>query len=278
MQVIHPQVSYQDVPPENVFVALDEMGTQVGLGYIVYQYLPHRSPDIPINMYFEINSQPTGWYLILGALIARARQLCDNYPGALARIYTRLEANDKAGIALYEYNGFECGMMESRTRLFKPDGDGRIPMACTVVPTPLNTLQEQTEFLNRLLQNDITHIDLPYLQQLMTMPHFHVLSMVHGNVRVGEVMVAGVGASCEVVAIYTSPMYRRQGMAKMLLHRCMAVMVAEGVQDFSCVFVSMFEPQKRLALDFHAIDLQALSIFPVLPLNYRMGEEDDADE
>lgn len=266
MQLMHPQGSYQDVPAENVFVALDEMGTQVGLGYIVYQYLPHRSPEMPINMYFEINSQPSGWYMIFGALVARARQMRESNPGQAARIYTRIDPKDDHSRTIYENNEMNCNQMECRVRLFKPEGNGRIPMACTVEPTPLNTIQEQTEFLNRLRQNDITHIDLPYLQMLMTMPHFHVLSMIHGNVRVGEVMVAGAGAECELLAIYTVPMYRRQGMAVMLLHRCMAVMEAEGVQDFSAVFVSLSEPQKHLAMDFHAVDLQIESVFPELVL------------
>ncbi len=266
MQMTHPQGSYQNIPPENVFLALDDMGTQVGMGLIVNQYLPHRCPDTPINLYFEINSQPTGWYMLLGALIARARQLRESNPGQRARIYTRLTPGDEAGKALYERMELNCKQLECRVRIFKPDGDGRIPMACTVEPTPLNTPQEQADFLTRLRQNDITHIDPAYLRMLMTLPHFHVLSMLHGNVRVGEVMVAGTGSECELLAIYTIPMYRRQGMAKMLLHRCMAVMTAEGVQTFTAVFVSLSEPQKHLAMDFHAVDLQIQSVFPEMIL------------
>ena len=75
MKIENPIGMYNGLPPENVFIAKDEMGTQVGEGHVIYQYLPHRSPECPVNIYFEINSLASGWYLILGALVARARQL-----------------------------------------------------------------------------------------------------------------------------------------------------------------------------------------------------------
>ena len=36
MRVIHPQGIYNGHPPENVFIAIDDMGTQFGMGTIVY--------------------------------------------------------------------------------------------------------------------------------------------------------------------------------------------------------------------------------------------------
>ena len=45
MQVIHPQGMYNNLPPEDVFIALDDMGTEMGVGYIIYQYQPHIYPD-----------------------------------------------------------------------------------------------------------------------------------------------------------------------------------------------------------------------------------------
>lgn len=266
MQITHPKEGFQGISAENLFLALDEMGTQVGWGSIVYQYLPNRCPDVPINMYFTIDSQPNGWYMLYGALLARARQLRESNPGVPARFYTKVAPEEQALLNLYQHNEMNCQQVESHVRLFKPDGDGRIPMACTVAPTSLNTQEEMSQLLERLYQNEIFHIDLPYLQWLSNTPHFHVLAMIHGNVRVGEVVVSGTGNHCELNAIYTVPMYRRQGMAKMLLHRCMAVMSTEGVEDFTATFISLSEPQKHLAMDFHAVDLQLLNRFPEILL------------
>lgn len=256
MQITHPQGSYQELPAENVFLALDEMGTQLGVGYVVYQYLPHFSPDVPVNIYFEINSQPGAWYLLFGALTARARQLREMNPGVAARFYTCIPADDQESVARYERNDMNCRQFSSHVRIFRPEGMGNIPMACSVAHTPLNTREEQMALLERLGQNDLHSFDLPYLQRMMGTPHFCALTLLHGNVRVGEAIFYGEGSRAELAAIYVTPAYRRQGMAKILLHRGMALLADEGVQDFTAAFSSQSTPQVHLARDFHAEDLQ----------------------
>lgn len=266
MELTHPQGSYQDVPAENVFIAQDEMGTQMGVGFVVWQYLPHFCPEVPINMYFEINSQPSGWYMLFGALVARARQLRESNPGVNARMYTRLSPEDGASLALYEHNALNCRQFASQVRIWKPEGPGRVPMACTVVSTPVNTPEEQQQLIARLQQNDITTIDVPYLQRMMTTPHFCLLTMLHGNVRVGEALFWGEGSSCELAAVYTSPMYRRQGMAKMLIHRGMAMLMEEGVEEFTACFSSLSAAQIHLAQAFRAADIRLQCLYPELLL------------
>lgn len=266
MQITHPQSNSYGLGNEDVFIALDEMGVQVGEGHIVYQYLPHRSPDRPINLYFEINSQPVGWYLLFGALVARARQLRETSPSESARMYTRVKPGDATLLATYESMGFYCGQYESLVRLKKPEGDGHMPMGCQLAPVPLNTMEEQLGLIGRLQQYDINHIDLTYLQYLCTLPHFHTLALWHGATLVGEVVVAGSGDSCEVMAVYIIPAYRRQGMARMLLHSCMGVMATEGVKQFAAVFASLYTPQLSLARDFEGTIIETQSYYPELLL------------
>lgn len=92
MQITHPQQAYNNLPPEDVFIASDDMGTRVGIGYLIYQNLPSRSPECPVNIYFDINSLPQGWYLLLGAIVARARILRDRVSQDVpARLYTRVD-------------------------------------------------------------------------------------------------------------------------------------------------------------------------------------------
>ena len=266
MQITHPQAPYNHIPPEDVFIASDDLGTQVGVGYLIYQYLPHRSPECPVNIYFDINSLPQGWYLLLGAIVARARILRERDGAAPARLYTRVDPQNTQMIEQYRNSGLSVDQCESLAQLFLPQGEGRVPMSCTIEPVPLNTRQEQENFLRRLRDNDITHIDINYLQYLQRLPHFHAMAMVQNGMLVGEVMIAGTGSTCELVAIYTAPLYRRQGMAKVLLQRCMAVMSSEGVNRFGGVFISMSEPQKHLARDFQAKDTKVQGVFPQLIL------------
>lgn len=266
MRITNPQGAYNGIAPENVFIALDDMGTQVGIGYLIYQYLPHRSPECPVNIYFDINSLPSGWYLILGALVARARVLREQVPSQPARLYTRLTPDQGALLAQYRESGFDCTQKEVLFQLFKPADEGRIPMSCAIRQTPLNTPQEQQQLVDRLMRNDITHVTLPYLQQQMRMQHFMALGLIQDRSLVGEVILAGSGVSCEVIAVYTDPVFRKHGMGKLLLQRSMAVMAAEGVNIFGGMFVTLSEPQRHLIADFNGNEHQLLGLFPQLML------------
>jgi len=137
-------------------------------------------------------------------------------------------------------------------------------MSCTVAPTPLNTPEEQAALLYRLHQNDITYIDQNYLNQLQRMPHFMVLGLYRNTELVGEVIMAGEGAHCELVAIYITPLCRRQGMGRALLHRCMAIMAAEGVNRVTARIMSRSLPQKRLMNGFNPLVLGQTMLYPGL--------------
>lgn len=264
MQVIHPMGMYRNLPPEDVFIAVDEMGSEMGTGYMVYQYQPHLYPDCPINLYFGLECQTAARYMLFGALVARARQLRDYDPNVRARVYTNIAPGDVRMKDFYEHSGFDCSDAEEVLQLPIPIGDGRIPMSCTVVPTALNTPEEQNALLYRLQQNDITFIDLNYLNQLQRMPHFMVLGLYRNTEMVGEVIMAGEGDHCELVAIYITPPCRCQGMGRALLHRCMAIMAAEGVTRVTTRIMSRSLPQKRLMNAFNAQSLGQTMLYPGL--------------
>ena len=140
-------------------------------------------------------------------------------------------------------------------------------MSCTVAPTPLHTWDEQNGLLYRLKVNEITFVDLDYLQSLMRMPHFMTLGLYRNAMLIGEVIMAGQGSSCELVAIYIEPGSRNQGMGKALLHRMMAIMAAEGVTRITTRIMSRSLPQQRLAADFNGTVLGVNMLFPGMYLN-----------
>ncbi|MBQ8313287.1 MAG: GNAT family N-acetyltransferase [Clostridia bacterium] len=264
MQVSHPVGMFNHLPPEDVFLATDEMGNDMGMGYMVYQYQPHLYPDCPINLYFSLDCQPAARYMLFGALVARARQLRDCDPTVRARVYTNIAPQDLRMKDFYEHSGFDCSESEEVLQLPVPIGDGRIPMSCAVAPTAVNTPEEQAALLYRLQQNDITYIDQAYLNQLQRMPHFMVLGLYRNTELVGEVIMAGEGDHCELAAIYITPPCRRQGMGRALLHRCMAIMAAEGVSYVTARIMSRSQPQKRLMNAFNAQVLGQTMIYPGL--------------
>lgn len=262
MQVIHPQGMYNGLPQDDVFIALDDMGTEMGLGYIIYQYQPHLYPDCPVNLYFNIDCQPAARYVIFGALIARAHQLREANPNVGARVYTAINPADERAREFYLHNGFACEDTEEMFQLQIPPGDGRIPMSCSVVQVPLNTFEEQQAFLSRLQQHDVTFINQNYLMNLQRLPHFLALGLYRNTDLIGEILLAGEGDACELVVMYIVPGSRGQGMGKALLHRCMAIMAAEGVSRVSCRIMTRSLPMRNLIRAFQAQSLGATMIYP----------------
>ncbi|MGN0747546.1 MAG: GNAT family N-acetyltransferase [Aristaeellaceae bacterium] len=266
MQVIHPQGMYNNLPPEDVFIALDDMGTEMGVGYIIYQYQPHLYPDCPINLYFSLDCQPSARYVLFGAVVARARQLRDSNPNVGARVYTAIKPEDEWSKEFYLHSGFSCEDAEELLQLQIPAGDGRIPMSCAVAPVPLNTPEEQAAFLGRLQQHDVTFIDQQYLQNLQCLPHFLALGLYRNTDLIGEIVLAGEGSACELVVMYIVPGSRGQGMGKALVHRCMAIMAAEGVTQVSCRIMNRSLPMRGLTRAFGAQSLGVSMLYPSLTL------------
>ncbi len=266
MQVLHPQGSLNGVPPEDTFIAVDDIGTQLGMGYIFYQFQPHRCPDCPINMYFSLESQPAARYILLGALVARARLIRDNNTGVGARLYTNIAPGDTRARNFYLQSGFSCDDAELEMEMPIPAGEARIPMSCAIVPTPLNTAEECAGFLARLQQNDITYLDMPYLTSLLRQPHVQAQGLLINNQLSGEVLLAGTGSSCELAAIYIIPANRRLGLAMVLLHQAMMLMGLEGVARVNACVMSDCEPQMRLVNAFQARNIGTRTVVPSIRL------------
>jgi len=267
MTIVHPAQPVNGLNPEDVFYAVDDLGTQTGYGFILYQYQPGLYPDCPVNLYFSIDGDPASRYLLFGALVARARVLQNVNPTLRARLYTNISPADVQMKDFYLHNGFDCDETDDILQLAIPFGDGRIPMSCTVAPTPLHTWDEQNSLIYRLQMNEITFVDLNYLQSLMRMPHFMTLGLYRNAVLIGEVIMAGQGSDCELVAIYIEPGSRNQGMGRALLHRMMAIMAAEGVTRVTTRIMSRSLPQQKLMNDFGASVLGVNMIFPGMYLN-----------
>ena len=228
---------------------------------------PGLYPDCPVNLYFSIAGDPSSRDLLFGALVARARILQNVNPQMRCRLYTSIEPTDIQMKDFYVHNGFDCNESDEILQLAIPFGDGRIPMSCTVAPTPLNTWDEQNSLIYRLQMNEITFVDMKYLNSLQRMPHFMTLGLYRNAVLIGEVIMAGQGSDCELVAIYIEPNSRNQGMGKALLHRMMAIMAAEGVTRITTRIMSRSLPQQRLAADFSGTVLGVNMLFPGMYLN-----------
>ena len=267
MTILHPSQPVNNMNPEDVFFAVDDLGTQTGYACILYQLQPGLYPDCPVNMYFTIEGDASSRYLLFGAVIARARLLLNVNPTLRARLYTSLDPQDLQSREFYVYNGFDLEESDSLFSLQIPFGDGRIPMSCTVAATPLNTWEEQEALLTRLQMNEITYLTRDNLLQMMHMPHFLALGLYRNAGLIGETVLAGQGNAVDLAAIYIEPSSRRLGMARSLLHRSLAIMAAEGVSQVTARIMTRSLPQQHLINSFGAVPLGVNMLFPGMYLN-----------
>ena len=267
MTIVHPMQPVNNMNPEDVFFAIDDLGTQTGYAYILYQLQPGLYPDCPVNLYFSIEGDAGSRYLLFGALVARARQLQNVNPQLRARLYTSLDPEDVQGREFYLHNGFDLEESDAIVALQMPFGDGRIPMSCTVAATPLNTWEEQESLLSRLQMNEITYLNRNALMEILHMPRHLVLGLYRNAGLIGEAIMSGQGDQAELTAIYIEPSSRRQGMARALLHRTMAIMAAEGVTRVTARVMTRSLPQQHLMNDFGATRVGVNMLFPGLYLS-----------
>ncbi len=94
MMIIHPTEPVNNMNPEDVFYAVDDLGTRTGYGYILYQLQPGLYPDCPVNMYFSLEGDASSRYLLFGALVARARVLQNVNPQMRPRPHTSIAPTD----------------------------------------------------------------------------------------------------------------------------------------------------------------------------------------
>jgi len=252
-----------NVPPEDVFVAVNELGVQAGYGYVMYQYQPGVYPDRPVNIFFTMDCTPEAEYLIFGALVARARQERQKNPNEAARMYTSVNPGDTRKLNFYLHNGLTIGNTEDLVRLQMPLDAGPDSFNCTFAATPLNTVQEQNMLIDRLNRNGLSYITLPYLQLLQANPHFVALGLKYGEALAGECIISGRGdGTAELAAIYIAPEFQRRGLGKKLLQRALAICVHEGVMDVRARIMSASQPQVRLMRAFGAEVLDQTLLFP----------------
>ncbi len=267
-QVIHPQQPYQSIRQEDMFLAVNEMGVQMGSGYVQYQFQPHLYPDKPVNIYFHMDCTPEAEYCIFGALVARARALRQQNPGVAGRLYTSVGPDEERKIDFFSHNGMQMTNGEDLVQLQLPDDTGAERFNCSVITLPISGPQDLQSLVQRLHQNGLEHITLPLLQDMAARypGMLRVWGLLYGKDLVSECIVAGYPGAAELLGIYTTPMQRRSCMAKHLLHRVLGILRQEGTVDVTARIMTASEPQVRLMNDFGAVKKESLLLFPSLDI------------
>ena len=267
MRLSHPAAPYQGIPPEDVFFVASDRYVQLGMGFVVLSMNAQMYPEKPLELYLNIEAQPTARDLLLGALLGRGEQLRAMYPQLKGRIYTELTPNNWEMLNFYNRNGFQNADAQEEHVFPVPLQAPQTPMGCQFASVPLGTPAEQHAFLQRLNAHRMTPIGMDFLTLQMQQPYFMALGFYRGGQPVAEMLLTGtMPDSAALVMIYTRQEYRRKGMARALLYSAAALLRDRGAQQLVTQIYSRSEAQTGLVKSLGGTRRRIVTILPSLDI------------
>jgi len=266
MHLTHPIAPYQGIAPEDcIFVTNDQM-IQIGMGALTLFYQPEMYPETPMHIYMQLDSQPAGRNLLLGALLARAEQLRAQQGGGHARLYAQVAPENWDMASFYTKAGFKGDDSEDLYHFALPLWPAHPPVSCNYASVPLRTPEEVQAFLQRMNAYRIAPLDADFLGQCMQMPHFTAIGYYRGGHAVSEALLTGDGQNVTLVSMYVRSDFRRQGFAKSLLGAAADILRPRGVTQVSARIFSRNAPQVALMRAAAGKKIRTLSLLPGLNL------------
>ncbi len=266
MQLTHPIAPYQGIAPEDcIFVTNDQM-MQIGMGTLTRFYQPELYPETPMHIYMQLDAQPAGRNLLLGALLGRAQQIRREQPQMKARLYTQISPENWEMANFYTKAGFKADDSEDLYHFPLPIWPAHPPVSCNYASVGLRNAAEADGFLQRLNTFRISPLDMEFLDQCMQMEHFTAIGYYRGVNPVCEALLTGQGDTVTLVAMYVRSDYRRQGFAKAILGAAADLLRPQGVTQVSARIFSRNTPQVALMRAAGAKKIRSLSILPGITL------------
>ena len=267
MRLSHPSAPYQGIPPQDVFFAANEHYIQMGIGFVILSMNVEMYPQKPLEIFIQIEAQPSARDLLLGALLGRAEQMRAGFPGVAGRIYTELASGHWEMLNFYSRNGFVNADAQEEYVMPIPLGLAQIPMGCQLASVPLSSQQEQYNFLQRLNAHRMTPISLDFLILQMQQPYFMALGFYRGGQPLGEMLLSGVSPeSSALISIYTRSEYRNKGIAKALILSGAALLRERDTKQIVTQIYSRCPAQVGLVKSFNASRRRIVTILPCIEL------------
>ena len=266
MHLTHPIAPYQGIPPEDCFFVTNDSMVEMGMGYVTMFMQGEMYPEAPLHVYMQIDAQPAGRNLLLGALLARAEQLRAQTPQIKGRLYAQLSPEDWDMTNFYSKAGFKMDDTEDLYRFPLPMWPARAPVSCNFDQVSFRTPQETMAFLERFNAYRIVPVDTEFLARCMEMEHFLAIGYYRGNHPVCEALFTGRGPEATLVGLYVRSDYRRQGFAKAVIGAACDILREKGVQQISTRAFSRNAAQMGLLRSAGAQKVRTTAILPGLPL------------
>ena len=266
MFINHPATVFQGVHPDNVFFVSNDQRVQMGYGYVLHSFRPELFPERPQLLYLHMEVKNSARSLLSGALLARAEELRSMYPQAPARLYTAIPARDVETLRYYEKIGFRSDDSEDVYRFTPVPGRAVAPMGMQYASVPLETIEQQEQFLARVNLGHIQPITRDELTLMRQQPHFFALAFYMKGVPVCECLIAGTDGNVLLADIHTAPQYRRQGLAYQLLGAAGVHLHAQGVDKLYASIIKRNAMHSGLMRKLNAEFVRTVNVLPGIDL------------
>lgn len=267
MRLSHPSASFQGVPAEDVFFAANEQFVQLGVGYIILNMQEEVYPERPLQMYIDIQSQPTARNLLLGALLGRSEQIRAMYPQLKGRIYTEISPSQFDLVSFYNQNGFSASDAREEYVFPLPLGHAQAPMGCEFASVPLQTAQDQYAFLSRMNRYRMSPISRDFLTLQMQQAYFLALGYYRAGHPIAEIMLTGASTdTAALVMLYVQKDMRQRSVGKSLLTAASDLLRQRGVSSALAQGFTANQPQSALLRSLGATRRRIINVLPHIDL------------
>ncbi|MDD2647319.1 MAG: GNAT family N-acetyltransferase [Eubacteriales bacterium] len=268
LRVTNPSEPYIGLPPQDVFIASDETGMQHGSGYLLCFSARELFPEQPMQIYLHMEGGEEAYYLLFGALYARALQMVREGDLPPARLYTQLSPKDLPLLTFFSENGFMMDDAEDMVTLPIVPGMPAPLMTpeMSIAPVPLQTQQQQDEFLARLNQHRISRLTSDNLISLMQFRRFVAIGLIREGRIVGELLAAGNSSRSELTMMYILPQMRCQGYGTILLKSAMSIFSQSEIYQMDALVLRRNKPLITFMKQMGAQLKKTMNIYPGMDL------------
>ena len=216
MKIIHSNAALEGQPPENTFLLVDEITSDIYFSSVLHvsenrELFPNR--PIQIRMQLSGGDIPDA---ILGAIIARAREICEE-AGLPTRLYAYCASEDTALSNRLAVFGFEenDGLIRMR-RSLADIPSAELPVGCKIVADHLEEPLERRYFLDRHNSIFKEDHDAEWLRSFIDHDDFKRIIIIASSGLVGEILVWAEDDEGVIGYIQTTKKWRRLGVGSSL--------------------------------------------------------------
>lgn len=267
MKIIHSNAALEGQPPENTFLLVDEITSDLYFSAILHVV---ENPELFPNRPLQLRMQCSGSEVpdaILGAIIARAREISEN-AGLGARLYTYCAPDDATlEERLYAF-GFEDndGLIRLKRPLEEPV-KAQVPVGCRIVEDRLEEPLERRYFLDRhnsLFKED--H-DADWLSDFIDHDDFRRIILVSSSGLVGEILLWTEGDEGIIGYLQTAKRWRRLGVGTCLTHLALSAFREMGVTTAEASFRRRYPHVRNLFKRCGFTDAVTLMKYPGIDID-----------